>query len=95
MWWVILGVYLVGVVFTARKAAYYFAVADADLGDDVEMRAANRVMAFALGLVWPVAVVVAVVTGKLPKTPEALRKEVAARDARIAELERELGIGDG
>lgn len=59
---------------------------------DTEDAIANGVMALMAGVLWPVALVVAAVIYKPRKTPEELRDELAERDRRIRELEKELGI---
>jgi hypothetical protein len=41
----------------------------------------------------PLVIAFAAVAAKPPQTPAELRAVIAARDKRVAELERELGIG--
>jgi len=87
--WIILGVYAAGVVIAARRAAIWFGTqAASDAGDLLE----GRIMGFITGLFWPLVLVVAAVTGKLPKTDRQIRADLEARDERIRELERELGM---
>ena len=89
--WVLLGIYVAGFVFAARKISV--AILNADPGDnDAFDRTMSRALGALVALAWPAILVGALVTGKLPKTDKQLRADVAARDARIAELEREAGI---
>lgn len=91
--WVALGIYVVGYVLSARKLSVVF-LNDSELGGDGDPF--DQVMSRGLGvlaaLAWPAILLGALITGKLPKTDGQLRADLAARDARIAELEREAGI---
>ncbi len=57
---------------------------------DAVILAALSMMA---GLFWPLALPIALVMWHPRKTPAELREQIGTRDQRIAELERELGIG--
>ncbi|GAA2691633.1 hypothetical protein [Nonomuraea recticatena] len=89
--WIIAVVYASGYIITARKATVML-LDDLVEHDDRVGDFVVKVIGFLLGLVWPLALLVVLVTGSLPKTDKQIRAELAARDARIAELERELGI---
>lgn len=43
---------------------------------------------------WPLLLAVLFVMAKPPKTPRELREQAEMQQRRIAELERELGVGD-
>ena len=88
--WIILGVYLAGWIIAARKIAVYM-INDAGkiTAVDAEDRILGRLLGFVIGLAWPILLLAALVTGKLPKTDRELRDEATVRDARIADLERE------
>lgn len=91
--WVLLAVYVAGYVFAARKASVTIMKDDVIGGDeDAFDRAMSRALGALVALFWPVILLGAIVTGKLPKSDKQLRAELAKRDARIAELEREAGI---
>lgn len=90
--WTILAVYLIGLVLTARKAAVALMDGEFDAGT-IEDSIAARALGLIVGLLWPLVVAGALATGRLPKSNGQLRDEVRQRDARIRELERELGIG--
>lgn len=53
----------------------------------------SRALALCVGLLWPLVLLGVVAMWKAPKSRAQLKQDVAARDARIEELERELGIG--
>lgn len=91
--WIIAAVYIAGWVITARKASLH--MLNEDHVDDAEDRAMSRALGVLLGLVWPLILIGALVTGRLPKTDRQLRAEHTAQQKRITELERELGIGTG
>ena len=89
--WIFLAVWAAGFVIAARKIAYALIADDerdgkpSDWGD----RAALRFFGVLAGLVWPLILVAAVVTGKLPKTSVQLRAEREKLAREIAELEAE------
>lgn len=90
--WIILAVFFVGAIVTARKATMALLNGPFDSGqtDDAVMA---RMVGFSIGLFWPAILIGAVVTGRLPKTDRQLRDTLRQRETRIRELERELGIG--
>lgn len=90
--WIITAAYIVGLVATARATAVMWINTDDD-EDSTEGRIIARILGVGVGLIWPIAVAGALITGRLPKSSGQLRRELQERDQRIAELERELGIG--
>lgn len=100
MGWLIALAYVAGMVFTARKVAWWLLNDDVFDADDMADQTMLRLMGFLVGLFWPLAALVALITGRLPKTDQQIRDlltirdaDIAVRDRRIAELERDLGIG--
>ncbi|MEV4246987.1 hypothetical protein AB0J63_26685 [Streptosporangium canum] len=89
--WIIAATYVTGLVITARKVASYGL--NEDDCRDAEDRLLARTMGFLAGLLWPLVLLMILITGRLPKTDKQLRQEHAEQAARIEELERELGIG--
>jgi hypothetical protein len=87
-------VYLVMIAVTARWLAPH--LLDEVAGDKPDRAdvLVSRAMALLIGLLWPVVLLGALVMWRTPKSRGQLRQDLAARDARIAELERENGIGD-
>ncbi|MEV4454489.1 hypothetical protein [Microbispora sp. NPDC049633] len=100
--WLIVGGYVAGLVYTARRFALSTLEHDEKVfgENDAEDRMMARMMGFLVGLFWPGALIMLLVTGKLPKTSGELKRELAEaevrvkeRELRIKELEHELGIG--
>jgi hypothetical protein len=60
-----------------------------DLSDIV----VSRVLALSIGLLWPAVALGTLVMWKAPESRGQLKQKLAARDARITELEHDLGIG--
>jgi uncharacterized membrane protein YccC len=93
--WLALTVYLIGFVVVARKGA--MAVLNDELRTsghpDPFDRAFARFIGIVIGALWPLVVAGALITGRLPKTTRELEAELRDRDRRIAQLERELGVG--
>lgn len=78
-------------LFAARRV--YWALRDhfSDEGGlDLVM---DGTMALLTGLLWPLILPVAVIMWRPRKTAAELQEEIAEHDRRIAELEREAGIG--
>lgn len=92
--WVIFACYVIAGLFVARKATIaIIAHLDKDIGGaDTEDRFMGRMMGLIAGAAWPLILLGAVIGWRLPKTDRELRNDLAARDRRIAELEREAGI---
>ena len=97
--WLILIIYLAGILFTARKIAF-FMKKDGEMKDSFD-RVTISLMALVSAIFWPIGLIAFIVTGKLPKTDKELKQEVARqkqdiadRDATIARLERDFGIND-
>jgi len=94
IWWaVIIG----GFLFTYRKA--YSVLADGELHEfpnlsfTAEDRAMTAVMALLLALIWPFVLVGYVIYRfATPQSTGERRQEVAARERRVADLERKLDI---
>ena len=93
MGWLILTTYTIGLIATARWLAPRLLDNVAGNNVDPEDVVMSRVMALFIGLFWPLVVVGALVMWKAPKSDGQLKHELAERDDRIRELERELGIG--
>lgn len=90
--WAVLAVWAAGWVITARKVSLALIAgeeASSREALDTENRIANRVMGCLVGLVWPLALLGAVMTGKLPKTDMQLRAEREKLAREIADLEAE------
>ncbi len=90
--WIVVACYTVATVLCGRVI---FAVMRAEF-----MTLDNRlepvmiaVLGMLIGLFWPLALPTALIMWHPKKTPAELREQIDARDQRIAELERELGIG--
>ncbi|MDH2424801.1 hypothetical protein [Sphaerisporangium sp. TRM90804] len=90
--WLILLAYLAGLVYAARRISWLLLNSDTPGSNDLEDRVIARLMGFLAGLLWPLIAVAVLVTGRLPKTDQEIRNQLRERDARIAELEHELGI---
>lgn len=89
--WIILIVYLAGLVLTAWKAAPRITDSMAfrdepDLGD----RLFGAFIALSVAIVWPISALVLLLALTQRKGPKALAAEARRREARIAELEGEL-----
>ncbi len=93
--WIVVAGYTVAtllcgrIVFAAMRADDTMAPEE---GFEAVLLAALSMMT---GLFWPLALPVALVMWHPRKTPAELREQIDARDQRIAELERELGIRSG
>jgi hypothetical protein len=88
---IILG-YVTGFVFTYRAA--YVRMDEAQPAEDKEDRAFNATGAIFLGSMWPVVIVgYAIYRILTPVTPREKAAELEAREKRIDQLERELGLG--
>lgn len=93
MGWLVFVGYVGGWVFTSRQAAMWLARDLESFGDlDQFEQVGTRALGVMIGTLWPLVVIGALVTGKLPKTPRQLQGEIEERDRRIRELERELGV---
>lgn len=90
MWlWIGYGV----ATLAAGRAAFYFIRADEFMApDDGTETFLLGALAMITGLFWPLLLPLALVMWHPRKTPAELRERVQARDDRIAELERELGM---
>lgn len=93
--WIVPAVYVVGWVWFTRVAAVAVArdwektrYGEPDLMEKIGPRAIGMMV----GLLWPLGLLGMLVTGHLPKTEGQLHQEIADRDARIDELERELKL---
>lgn len=87
--WIVLAVWAAGFVVASRKISRALIAGDEKDGrvSDFDDRAVNRVFGCVLGLLWPVLLVGAVITGRLPKTDAQLRAEREKLAREIAELE--------
>lgn len=90
--WIILGTYMAGFVLAARRITVAADNSEGLKAEDALDRIGNRVIGVICGLFWPALLLGALVTGKLPKSARQLQADLDARDKRIADLERELGI---
>ena len=89
--WIVLGIYCAGYVLTARKAAPWLVriMCTDSLPVEATDRLFGRVLGCLVALLWPLVILGALITGKLPKTDQEIREELAAREQRISDLERE------
>ncbi|MBG0818924.1 hypothetical protein [Planomonospora sp. ID82291] len=82
-------IYLTGVVVVARKVITLLRDDGLYEPDDWTEDAAFRAIGLLIAIPWPLILLGAVLTGRLPKSHHELRAELAAHERRIAQLERE------
>lgn len=87
-----IGAYEVAAILAARFLFYALRRTEYGPDDGFEAGLLCALMLMA-GQFWPLALPVALVMWKPRKTPQELKDEHEAALRRIAELERELGIG--
>ncbi|MBA3781010.1 MAG: hypothetical protein H0X12_04045 [Nocardioides sp.] len=94
--WIVLGVYVVGFLFTYRNAYLAIMTADEDRKyskPDAEDRAMMAIVAMLASTLWPVTLVgYAIWRFATPVTPGQRKAELDSRAREIERLERELGI---
>lgn len=91
---IVIGCYAGVWLFVARRALYAIrADGSMPVADGRIDRVMVGVVAMAIGLLWPLALPITLIMWHPRKTPSELREQLHARDERIAELEREAGIG--
>lgn len=88
---IVAGCYAIAWLVTAR-CVFYAMRADEYAPDDKMDAVLLGILSVFAGLLWPLALPVALVMWHPRKTPAELREQLEARDRRIAELEREAGI---
>lgn len=98
--WIVVGVLVAGFLFTYRRA--YLALMSVEenrdwgSGPDREDRAMTAMLAMLLSLMWPLVILGWILWRFVtPVTPGQRKAELDEREARIAQMERELGIGRG
>jgi hypothetical protein len=87
-------IYLAGFIFTARKVTHVINCADERKDYDLEScYAVNRAAGLIAGLIWPLALVTALLYvmtfARMPRTPGQLKAERDDFGRRLAELEAE------
>lgn len=89
----IISAYAIVWLTAARKAATWLAgTGEFDQSDPVERILSTGVCTL-VAVVWPLALPVWFVMATRRPSDRELRQRLAERDERIAELERELGVG--
>lgn len=86
--WFLIGIgYIIVSMFVARRVFVY--MGQEFIADDTGDRVMNAVLGLMVGVLWPLGIPVALIMYK-PKKSQA--EIIADRDARIKDLEKELGI---
>lgn len=86
-------IYAIGWFLTARAALPR--IEDDMPPEDTIDRFVAALFACTAGLFWPLAAPVFLLLATSRKSPRELQREIDERNERIAQLERELGIGGG
>lgn len=85
---IVAGCYAIIWLFAARRVFYAFRNDHLGPPDDGIDTAMAGLLSLIIGMMWPLALPVALVIWKPRKTPAEFQEQLEARDRRIAELER-------